>query len=49
MTPIELFGASVILFLIVAAGTYLGVFLALQAFFGESSWQDLPAAETDGE
>ncbi|MFW5963931.1 MAG: hypothetical protein ACOCQM_03625 [Natronomonas sp.] len=49
MTPIELFGTSVVLFLIVAAGTYLGVFLVLRAFFGESSWQGLPAAETDGE
>jgi hypothetical protein len=49
MTLIELFGASVISFLIVVVGTYLGVFLALQAFFGASSWQDVPSDETDEE
>lgn len=48
MTLIELFGASVISFLIVVVGTYLGVFLALRAFFGASSWQEVSPSETDG-
>ncbi|WP_178918138.1 hypothetical protein [Natronomonas gomsonensis] len=49
MTLIELFGAAVISLVIVVVGTYLGVFLALRAFFGASSWQEVPLSETDGE
>jgi hypothetical protein len=50
MTPLQMFGinslgslvlALVVQLLIVAFGTYVGVLMALQSFFGESSWQDI--------
>ncbi|WP_187292612.1 hypothetical protein [Salinarchaeum sp. Harcht-Bsk1] len=33
--------ALVVPFLVVAFGTYVGALMALQSFFGESSWQDV--------
>ena len=33
--------------LIVVFGTYIGVLMALQSFFGESSWQDVSTAENE--
>jgi hypothetical protein len=56
MTPLQMFGATTplellvvfgILVLAVGVGTYLGVLLALQAFFGEPSWQEVATSETD--
>jgi len=53
MTVLQLFGvdplvgvvlAVVVPLVIVALGTYLGVLMALQTFFGESSWQDVSTA-----
>lgn len=56
MTPLQMFGATTllelllgfgILVLAVGLGTYLGALLALQAFFKESSWQEVTTSETD--
>jgi cytochrome b len=33
--------ALVVPLVVVALGTYVGVLMALQSFFGESSWQDV--------
>jgi hypothetical protein len=33
--------ALVVPLVVVAFGTYVGVLMALQSFFGESSWQDV--------
>ena len=50
MTPLQMFGinplgslvlALVVPLVVVAFGTYVGVLMALQSFFGESSWQDV--------
>jgi hypothetical protein len=35
------------LVLTIGLGTYFGVLLALQAFFDESSWQEVITSETD--
>lgn len=32
---------------VVAFGTYVGVLMALQSFFEESSWQDVTGTETE--
>jgi hypothetical protein len=37
--------ALVIPFVVVVLGTYVGALMALQSFIGESSWQDVSAAE----
>ncbi|MCU4801178.1 hypothetical protein OB920_12425 [Halobacteria archaeon HArc-gm2] len=56
MTPLQLAGmnplgslvlAIVVPVLIIAFGTYVGVLVALQSFFGESSWQDVSNANED--
>jgi len=56
MVLLQMFGINPIVELIlvfavsvltVAFGTYIGVFMALQSFFGESSWQEVPTSETD--
>jgi hypothetical protein len=53
MTPLQVFGidslgsvvlALVVPVLIITFGTYVGVLMALQSFFGESSWQDVSTA-----
>jgi hypothetical protein len=53
-SPLQLLGANplgslvlalVIPFVVVVLGTYVGALMALQSFFGESSWQDVSAAE----
>jgi|GEM_PF-827377 len=50
MMPLQMFGinplgslvlALVVPLVIVVFGTYVGVLMALQSFFGESSWQDV--------
>jgi hypothetical protein len=50
MMPLQMLGANplgslvlalVVPFVIVVFGTYVGVLMALQPFFGESSWQDV--------
>ena len=50
MAPLQMFGinplgslvlALVVPLVVVALGTYVGVLMALQSFFGESSWQDV--------
>ncbi|QLG49418.1 hypothetical protein [Natrinema halophilum] len=55
--PLQLFGVNplgglvlslIVPFLVVAGGTYVGVLMALQSFFGESSWQEA-ASSGDGE
>lgn len=54
MTPLQMFGinslgglviAIVVPIVIVAFGTYVGVLMALQSFFRESSWQDVSTSE----
>ena len=54
MTILQMFGinplvsfviAIVVPVLIIAFGTYVGVLMALQSFFNESSWQDVSTAE----
>ncbi|WP_416840831.1 hypothetical protein [Haloferax sp. DFSO52] len=56
MTPLQMFGinplGSVILALvvplvIVVLGTYVGALMALQSFFGESSWQEVTTGEEE--
>jgi len=56
MTPLQMFGANplgslvlavVVPLLIVVFGTYVGVLMALQSFFGESSWQDVSTVEKE--
>lgn len=56
MPALQLFGIDplvevilvfVVSVLVIALGTYLGVLVALQSFFGESSWQDVTTSETD--
>jgi cytochrome b len=56
MTPLQMFGANplgslvlalVIPLLVVVFGTYVGVLMALQSFFGESSWQDVSTVEKE--
>ena len=56
MTPLQMFGinplggfvlALVVPFVIVVFGTYVGVLMALQSFFGESSWQDVSTGEEE--
>jgi len=56
MTALQLFGIDplvevvlvvVVSVLLIAFGTYVGVLLALQSFFGESAWQDVTTAGTD--
>ncbi|MCU4716750.1 hypothetical protein [Halapricum hydrolyticum] len=37
----ELILAVVVSIVLVAIGTYVGVLMALQSFFGESSWEDV--------
>ncbi|QSG09121.1 hypothetical protein [Halapricum desulfuricans] len=37
----ELVLAVVVSIVLVAIGTYVGVLMALQSFFGESSWEDV--------
>ncbi|MEF8881359.1 MAG: hypothetical protein V5A34_02405 [Halapricum sp.] len=41
----ELVLAVVISVLLVALGTYVGVLMALQSFFGESSWEEVTGSE----
>lgn len=52
--PLQLLGANplgslvlalVVPFVVVVLGTYVGALMALQSFFGESSWQDVSDAE----
>ncbi|WP_159898765.1 hypothetical protein [Salinirussus salinus] len=31
----------------IAFGTYVGVLMALQSFFGESSWQDVSTSDAE--
>ena len=56
MAPLKMFGINplaelvfgfFVSVLIVAFGTYVGVLMALQSFFEESSWQDVRASETE--
>jgi len=56
MMPLQMFGinplgslvlALVVPFVLVAFGTYVGVLMALQSFFGESSWQDVSTVEEE--
>jgi len=56
MAPLQLFGINplaelvlvfVFLVLTIGIGTYLGVLMALQSFFGESTWKDVSAPETN--
>jgi cytochrome b len=56
MMPLQMFGinplgslvlALVIPLVIVVLGTYVGVLMALQSFFGESSWQDVTTVEEE--
>lgn len=58
MTALQMFGlnpfvelllAFVVSVLTVAFGTYVGVLIALQSFFEESSWQEVITSETDGQ
>jgi len=44
---VEIVLGLVVSVLTVAFGTYVGVLVALQSFFGESSWQDVTTAETE--
>jgi putative Mn2+ efflux pump MntP len=39
--------ALVIPLVIVVLGTYVGSLMALQSFFGESSWQEVPTGEEE--
>ena len=54
MPPLQVFGLNplvelvlgfVVSVLTVAFGTYVGVLMALQSFFQESSWQDVSGAD----
>jgi hypothetical protein len=54
MTPLQLFGmnplggvvlAVAVPLLVVVFGTYVGVLMALQTFFGASSWQEATATD----
>ncbi|MFC7095887.1 hypothetical protein [Halobaculum marinum] len=54
MTPLQMFGANplgglvlalVIPLVVVAFGTYVGMLMALQSFFGASSWDEVSTAE----
>jgi hypothetical protein len=56
MAPLPMFGMNPLVELLlvfavsvltIAFGTYVGVLVALQSFFGESSWRDVTTSETD--
>jgi len=56
MAPLQLFGINplaelVLIFgflvLTIGIGTYLGVLMALQSFFGESTWEDVSTPDTN--
>jgi hypothetical protein len=56
MTPLQMFGtnplgslvlALVVPLVIVVFGTYVGALMALQSFFGGSSWQDVSTVEEE--
>jgi Flp pilus assembly pilin Flp len=53
--PLQLFGidplvelilAVVVSVVVIAVGTYLGVLVALQSFFGQSTWEEVTSSET---